>query len=208
MWYIHRHGSLAIVSPFCKSSKHITHSPFSSVNTSSTISKQKVVRSQSTSILSTPYDNKVILENMQQKLTLQIYVQGFDLVNMQRKINLFVPYVENRVYNLDKAFIKVISLSKQSNSYKMWLPKSYLPYNWLLVTQTAICGWQLLCRALYFQAGLLHLDEITCIYVKFSKKLVFMAGNNCFWIVSNSAVDMISLQYNEVTQYIILYCSN
>ena len=35
LWYIHKHGSRAIVSPCSSSSKHITHSPLSSVRTSS-----------------------------------------------------------------------------------------------------------------------------------------------------------------------------
>jgi hypothetical protein len=35
LWYIHRQGNRAIVSPCVKSSKHITHSPLSSCKTSS-----------------------------------------------------------------------------------------------------------------------------------------------------------------------------
>ena len=39
LWYTHRHGNRAIISPAFKSSKQITHSPFGSLRTSSTIIK-------------------------------------------------------------------------------------------------------------------------------------------------------------------------
>lgn len=35
LWYTHRHGNRAIISPAFKSSKQITHSPFGSLRTSS-----------------------------------------------------------------------------------------------------------------------------------------------------------------------------
>lgn len=56
LWYTHRHGNRAIISPAFKSSKQITHSPFGSLRTSSantTLNKSSINYSKKKKTLST-----------------------------------------------------------------------------------------------------------------------------------------------------------